>query len=366
MERTINGLAEEAEVFSTVPYHSKIKQEPHSDKIIPIKNFTYSKSHGSPDEKSYEFDSYEDEGSGEGENNNIASNTVKKTSRACKGKRYMEFMNARKYNPVAKKSKPRSTSTSSASLSPTEPHPRNGKLLSNATTISNSNASRKMDYESFDHLYANHTTSISIPMASVKSEVTNGIKHEELATTKFFDANDFDLEEKIKALPGRSLDKYLSRKRDTKKKKKNNGKRSSNVGNRKGVATKNASTAAATKKSPMVTALTTTTTTMNTTTTTTIVAPPKTIQEAKERLMMVGSQKRKARKESITRRDVQPIIAITESILSSSPPLPSPLPLSIPSNHLTDGSNNNNPSSCAPDLLILATMAEKAAANFAV
>lgn len=346
IERTINGLADDIDVFSTVPYQSHIKQEQDSDKIIPIKNFTYAKSHGSPD-KCYEFDSNEDEGSG---GDTIASNTVKKSSRACKGKRYLEFMNARKYNPIVRKSKSRSTSTSSASLSPTE-HPRNGKSISNAT---NSNASRKMDYDSFDHLYANHSATISLPATANKNAadvVTNGggaklmaDASNELATNKFFDANDFDLEEKIKALPGRSLDKYLSRKRDTKKKKKINGKRSSNVGNRKNAASKNAS-AVATNKSPAMPTIA-------------AVAPPKTIQEAKERLMMVGSQKRKARKESITRRDVKPIIAITESISSPQPP---PLP-SVASNHVTA---NNNPSNCAPDLLILATLAE-AAANYSV
>lgn len=337
MERTMNGSAEEADVFTitTVPYQS------NSDKIIPHQHFTYAKSHGSPD-KCYEFDSYEDEGSG-GDNINPA--VVKKSSRACKGKRYLEFMNARKHIPFARKSKSRSTSTSSASLSPTE-HPRNGKM--NAT---NSIASRKMDYESF----ANHTATISMPMAPNKivDSVMNGGKlltdvKDELSTNKFFDANDFDLEEKIKALPARSLDKYLSRKRDTKKKKKISGKRSSNAGSRKYTA-KNASSS---KKSP---AAATTIAMPNAAT-----APPKTIEEAKERLMMVGSQKRKARKESITRRDVKPIMAITESILSVSPP--PPLPPSPPSMSSYHVAQSNNPSSCAPDLLILATMAEKAAA----
>lgn len=345
MERTINGLAEEADVFSTVPYHSKNQQEPDSDKIIPMKNFTYTKSHGSPIEKSYEFDSYEDEGSG---GDNIATNAVKKSTRACKGKRYQEFMNARKQNPFARKSKSRSTSTSSASLSPTELRPRNAKLVSNAATTANSNASRKMDYESFDHLYANHAASIAMPpMATSKIpdigaldvKASAGAK-DELATMKYFDASDFDLEEKIKALPGRSLDSYLSRKRDTKKKKKINGKRSSNATNRKNAAHKHSFTASSAKKVTM-----------------SVVAPPQTIQEAKERLMMVGSQKRKARKESITRRDVHPINAITESIILSSTPLqPSPPPSAGPA------SESCNPS----DLLILATMAEKAAAIIGV
>lgn len=339
MERTINGMAEDADVFSTVPYQSKMKQEQDNDKCIPMKNCTYAKSHGSP-EKCYEFDSYEDDGSG---GDNIAPNTVKKSARACKGKRYLEFMSARKYNPIARKSKSRSTSTSSASLSPTE-HLRNGKITKTAT---HSTAYRKMDYENFDHLYANHTASISMPVhpLTLNKNAENGanggklllaVGNNEIAANKFFDANDFDLEQKIKALPGRSLDKYLSQKRDTKKKKKIPGKRSSNFGNRKNAASKNVSAAIA-KKSPVVVV------------TTAIAAPPKTAQEAKE--LMVGSQKRKAPKKSITRRDVQSIIAITESISSSAPVSPK--------------INNNNPSSCAPDLLFLATMAE-AAANFGV
>lgn len=113
---------------------------------------------------------------------------------------------------------------------------------------------------------------------------------------KLFDASDFELDSKIIALPALSLDTYLMRKRETKKKKK--------IGKGKSHARKQAS-----------------------------VGP--TILQVKEAMKSVGSQKRKARKESITRRDVNSVTGAA----------------SLPINE--DGDVTGNTS----DLLILATLA---------
>lgn len=83
------------------------------------------------------------------------------------------------------------------------------------------------------------------------------------AEQKMFDASDFNLECKILALPAHNLELYLSRKRSVKKRQK-------------------VSKSPAKKRDPL----------------------PQTIEEARSQIVEVGSRKRKARKESITRRDV--------------------------------------------------------------
>lgn len=161
---------------------------------------------------------------------------LKKSARACKGKRYLEFMNSGKISPSSKKLKTHHPN------SPTQ------KAVYDY----------RSQYSTIDHMYASQEE-------AVKGDIRKNDGTECGAfDSKLFDASDFDLEEKIRALPALSLDKYLSRKRETKKKKKINSKRLVNT------------------------------------------KSPQTIGEAKERIRisMVGSQKRKARKESITRRDI--------------------------------------------------------------
>lgn len=302
MEKTMNGLGATDDAFSAVPYQANGHFE-QTYANIPTK--AYYKQH-SPD-KSFEFDFYDDEGSS-GDN---SSSAAKKSPRACKGKRYLEFMNAQKAHPSAtRKSKQRTTSSSSssASLSPVE------------VALGSANArpasARKIDCHPYDH--PAHASEIALrkPKTEPSGKCSDATGD---TNNKFFDASDFDLEEKIKALPGRNLDKYLSRKRDTKKKKRVSGRRS-NFTVRKSGTSKGRQSAEKKKAAE--------------------VQPPRTIEEAKERLMMVGSQKRKARKESITRRDVLSLITMTESVL-------------VPT---TD--NNIEATGCAPNLLFLATIAE--------
>lgn len=218
---------------------------------------------------------------------------LKKSARACKGKRYLEFMNSGKISPSAKKLKVHHPH------SPTTPK-----------AVYDSEYRPSQYNNTIDHMYASHDES------AVKTKL-NGMESTSSAydpvDSKLFDASDFDLEEKIRALPALSLDKYLSRKRETKKKKKINSKRP--------VHTKS----------------------------------PQTITEAKEhiRMSMVGSQKRKARKESITRRDINHdhMESVGMYDLVESPMIEDKIVPSL----VADNASS--------DLFILATIAEVAAVN---
>lgn len=170
----------------------------------------------------------------------------KKASRACKGKRYQEFMTLTRLTSTSKKT------SKSATIVKEEPPVAVPELQSTLEE-----QTRGKDNQSSDSIpYRNdldHGTSESAANIEIKSEV------------KLFDASDFDLDTKINELPCLNLDEYLAKKKDTKKKKKIKG-----------------------KFKPMIKPR--------------VVAP-----EQKEKI--VGSRKRKARKESITRRDVSSTIA---------------------------------------------------------
>lgn len=300
--------------------------------------------------KNYEFDSSFDDDGAE------PKTLVKKSSRACKGKRYMEFMNAQnRMNPIGKKPKPRTTSSSSsASLSPTQ-------TMQPSKIPSHSDYAQKMDFETFDHLYATHSPIIARANASpenvtdVHEANENPAPRENIeestAPNNAFDASNFDLEQKIQALPAHNLDEYLSRKQTTKKKKKFEKRSAGNGGNyRKHKITKpkNKTKATAQSKSPSTDTL--------------VPKSPKTVEEAKERLSMVGSQKRKARKESITRRNVQQITAIVQTISSTDDQyttISKPIQINLPDpNAVRCGTSG---------LLMLATMAEvTAAGNYSI
>lgn len=222
----------------------------------------------------------------------LEDENLKKSARACKGKRYLEFMNTGKISPSSKKVKLN--------------HP-------NSPTSKAGYDRDFMEYRSqYDHMYASHEDSVKGDNNRKMNgtESSGGIAVDP-GDSKLFDASDFDLEEKIRALPALSLDKYLSRKRETKKKKKINAKRL--------IHTKS----------------------------------PQTIGEAKERIRisMVGSQKRKARKESITRRD------ITHDNVETTVGLFDLVESPMMDDKITPPLTTDN----ASDLFILATIAEVAA-----
>lgn len=336
---------------------------------IPEKHSIHSPtSAGSPDIKHFESDSPDDDVSG--------YDSVfgpKKSSRACKGKRYMEFMNAQKLNIITKRTKPRTTSSSSAiSLSPTQPSPV-FHMRALKKSLSCSQAVQKLDYDTFDHAYANHSANL-LPstVAMHKSEtdtmtvqVDKSIIKEDNAVSPLADGrklvvSEFELEQKINALTAHDLDDYLTRKQDTKKKKKTCEKRTSG-GYRKVHKAGKSKIKSATSRTAAVTAAAAAVAAS----VPIAIAKPRTFEEAKQRLAMVGSQKRKARKESITRRDVPQVTAIVQSFtpaMMGDEFIPM-VPISIPSTStfVTNANRcgNNN------GLLMLATMAEVAAANYA-
>lgn len=292
---------------------------------IPRKSF-HSQLSSSPEMKIFEMDSPDDDFD--------SAFGAKKSSRACKGKRYLEFMNAQKLSVIGKRTKPRTTSTSSStSLSPTQPL----NMRSFKKSLSCSQAVQKLDYDTFDHLYANHSANILPTIAS--TDATNVVETVSSKDSRKCDVAEFELELRINALRAHNLDEYLVRKQDTKKKKKVTDKRS--PGGYRKVQKPNKPKA----KSPPLQPIN----------------MPKTIEEAKAQLAIVGSQKRKARKESITRRDVQQITAIVQSYSPAMDPQLTPLMAPF-ANTITQTTSNRCGNS---GLLMLATMAEVAAANYA-
>lgn len=113
-------------------------------------------------------------------------------SRACKGKRYEQFM-----TPTKKATKQKSTNALSTPTSVHHPFPHNGYCkpqLESVSVIKND--------DSCDEIIAH----------SPESDETNAARN--------MDASDFKLNDKIMTLPSLDLDDYLNRKKAMKKKKK--------------------------------------------------------------------------------------------------------------------------------------------------
>lgn len=199
----------------------------------------------------------------------------KKTSRACKGKIYQELINSGQISAVSKKMK-----------TPKSQNYPNGCAHHTVTLSSISNLT------SLDS--TNHFSSMCAMLPTSK----NNINLSETSSGEGFQSNNdlssFDLEDKIKELPALSLDLYLQRKRNTKKKKKFTSKKrhTNNV-----VNDKNSGAINVIRAPP--------------------ISCPNSSREAPPH-HAVGSQKRKARKESITRRDV----TVIENEIASVIPLP--------------------------------------------
>lgn len=222
----------------------------------------------------------------------------KKSARSCKGKIYQELINSGQIAPLVKKSK------SSVRLAETLLQDGSGKQSSLVREVD-------MDREAL----------LGIGQSRSLSETENALP---------CDIGNFDLEEKIKELPALSLDDYLQRKRNTKKKKKfsTNSKKRNNKGNNDNLYIN--------LKSPTPVSQPTTPTKCN--------SSPflhhhqhqqqqqqqqqsqqsqhyqqqqhQQKQQHATAVAVVGSQKRKARKESITRRDVSAIENEVASVLT--------------------------------------------------
>lgn len=113
----------------------------------------------------------------------------KKSARSCKGKRYQEIMKS-----IAKTGSP------------------NKRMKVKHVPANKQNGFDKQKDES---------TNLNFDAKEGSSTDVDG--KEAFDKSKMFDASDFDLEEKIKALPALNLDEYLARKRETKKTKKKIG-----------------------------------------------------------------------------------------------------------------------------------------------
>ncbi|XP_015040969.2 uncharacterized protein bbx [Drosophila pseudoobscura] len=196
-----------------------------------------------------------------------------KSSRSCKGKIYQELVNSGQLAAVAKKSKSRLNSGG-----------QGAGFFGDAAVDAASPHSQAVRQQ-MDSLEVATSTSCKHPRSVSESSSSGG--------------GGFDLEEKIKELTALSLDAYLQRKRSTKKKKKftaGKKQRNSNSTSAGGAACGGgpATGAAGAGKAA---------------------ANELVRKEAQRQAAVVGSQKRKARKESITRRDVSAIEQEVASIL---------------------------------------------------
>lgn len=177
LQKTMNDFSDQSDVFSFDVVASPNKSIPQNQD----RNKTSSCS---------DFDAIDDDMNGSG----------KTSPRACKGKRYMEFMHLQRATMITKRIKPHATSiSSSASLSPTQPSQSYGKR----SVSMNNGTAHKMDFGTFDHLYANQNipSSMGVGPGNLSSE----IEQQRLAATTNDrhrgDVGDFDLEQKINALP---------------------------------------------------------------------------------------------------------------------------------------------------------------------
>ncbi|KAH8289174.1 hypothetical protein KR054_001344 [Drosophila jambulina] len=205
-----------------------------------------------------------------------------KSSRSCKGKIYQELVNSGQLSAIAKsKNKSRGSPSSSG-----------GNLMmlgggGNFADISLDAAPNTPPVSPPER--HNNDTSSPVHLRSVSESSSSGF---------------FDLEEKIKDLPALSLDAYLQRKRSTKKKKKFSGsKKQRNSGAAAaGAGTGTGTSAPAAGK-------------QQGTVSSDLVRIKHQQQQQQAAAAAVGSQRRKARKESITRRDVSAIEQEVASIL---------------------------------------------------
>lgn len=121
---------------------------------------------------------------------------TRKSRRACKGKRYEEFM-----SPQKKQHKVKSTNVVQSAR-----FPHNGYCKAPET----SPIKQQIKINEFSNDFQAPAAGAVESMNIVSSDVPMGS----------FDANEFNLDEKINALPGLNLDEYLLRKKESKKKKK--------------------------------------------------------------------------------------------------------------------------------------------------
>jgi hypothetical protein len=193
-----------------------------------------------------------------------------KSSRSCKGKRYQEFMTG-KMSPKKTKVKVSTGFKGSA-----------GKTMDTVALPAVNNSTNTFPHNGYckptgAELVTDDETPEMARKQNASKIVTNlESQFESLQphngnepAKNMYNTSDFNLEGKILSLPCLSLDGYLSRKRETKKKKKISGKAKAKA--------------------------------------------PKQATDSK-RLEIVGSQKRKARKESITRRDINSTVVATSPL----------------------------------------------------
>ncbi|XP_017029974.1 putative transcription factor capicua [Drosophila kikkawai] len=199
-----------------------------------------------------------------------------KTSRSCKGKIYQELVNSGQLSAIAK----------SKSKAPRSPSSANLVMLGGGGNFTDISLDAAPNTPPVSPPERHNDACSPVHLRSVSESSSSGF---------------FDLEEKIKELPALSLDAYLQRKRSTKKKKKFSGsKKQRNSNSTSGVGTAATPAVQAAGRGAASVAAT---------------SDQVRIKQQQQAAAAVGSQRRKARKESITRRDVSAIEQEVASIL---------------------------------------------------
>lgn len=137
-------------------------------------------------------------------------------SRACKGKRYEQFMTPTKKATKQKSTNASATTTSSSMITAIVHFPHNG-YCKQPQELSSTNAKA-----SHAHHHNNNSTTIgrSHDVDSSDEMMLHSPESDEVNEARNADANDFKLNDKIMTLPSLDLEDYLNRKKAMKKKKK--------------------------------------------------------------------------------------------------------------------------------------------------
>lgn len=231
--------------------------------------------------------------------------TPKKLVRSCKGKKYQEFINSGQITAVHSK------------------NPISSRCADNNPFV-------LMRFDDSNKVTGSLRNDLFLPKADESPWVMSHYKDSDEFNKEQYGFVSFDLEEKINKLPAQSLEIYLQRKKTTKRKKKINSKKHSSI------------------LQPMIKEEL-----LKETSQCLLDHKQKTALKVKE--LMVGSQKRKARKESITRRDISSIQNDVQVLLNNNYSLAtSAIEVGRDSSSQLFSVNNQDPTS---DLLILAEAA---------
>ncbi|XP_055381156.1 putative uncharacterized protein DDB_G0282133 [Condylostylus longicornis] len=253
-------------------------------------------------------------------------NWLRKPTRSCKGKKYQELISSGQIATSSKKNK-KSTSNTFAQSDFIK-----SSNIKDSSSDSDGAAATQTNYSDNNlsplKINVKDEEPENLPNVKKTSDIEKSRQCEDnqlvIQSTegKPFDTNAFDLEAKIMALPAQDLEEYLQKKQESKCKKKIASKRRKKFNSKKISKSSNSNNNNDNRASPC--SLSLDISNQNSSKSSEmqdIITQQKSQQQIdsiKEHI--VGSQKRKARKESITRRDLNAIYKTTTPVMTASEP----------------------------------------------